>query len=681
MSTDYFNIVNRSYTDKKKTDDNEDVFLADTKLKQVKHKRIRNGSTYIPRTEDYFATRYQYILFSVLMANDSSFIQYLFTHSLFISGGGFLIIYIFTTILIGIPIIYVEIFLGRYTKKSSSQMYRMSPFFLGFCVSVLAINVFHQAKQSSEYSRFIAQFLDLMSDKSMYDKCDDKNTSWCYDYKIRGKVNDECVRSFMGMNCTKLGIIAYPFQYAYYNTYGATDHVHYPQIKVFIVIGIIWFVVWLLSFRGIRGLGYSLNITFICQLSICVVSFIIIFTLEGYEDGIYHLLEIDYSSITHIADVWLSVWFCVINLGLIIPSGYMTFAAYSTSGRGVGMDCMIITLFIALYGIFMTLFFYCLTGTLARAIGCCMECVVVPGRGIYQAMIPELFSYIDSPSILFILYFMSLFLNDIIGMTMCAYGIILSLFDFFPKLQNFRFYVWIISCTLMAATSMGLYGRLESVREWIPVTQAVYTEYIVGLCLNIEAIILFYVYGVSRLTDDILFYTGEPPVKFLRMMWALIPILLFVCNILMWLNRYLLSIYNDIIENNEKEIRRVRFNAGLFYLAIFCFGLFTCIWYYLINIEKKNFFIHLLKPQYHWGPPDQLVRKERKHFYPRISIRSQVQYPRSNKLFVVSAITEREQPTSTEMVENEQTKKGKIFEDRHFFFNIGVDRFTKNKRK
>lgn len=173
------------------------------------------------------------------------------------------------------------------------------------------------------------------------------------------------------------------------------------------------------------------------------------------------------------------------------------------------------------------------------------------------------------------------------------------------------------------------------------------------------------------MNDDIHFVTGRRPIKYWRMLWYTYPVILMGGIGLLVLDKLRgVAKHKSFIEKDFPDspffdsILFVALGIVFLYLLIIFIGTF---FYIVMAVRTLSTIVHLLKPQFYWGPFDKDMRIARKSFAPRTSIRSQPPKKKRQRFRMHSIKQMHERDIA------EHVNRGRIFLDSIFFTNVGEE--------
>ncbi|XP_022913703.1 sodium- and chloride-dependent glycine transporter 2-like [Onthophagus taurus] len=600
-----------------------------------------------------------------MLGNGPDFLPYMICFSLQISGGLFILTYLLSAFLLAMPLIYMEIFLGRYTSLTNSQMYRMVPIFFGFGVMILLMNMFYIPINMVNTSHFFIDFLKLMIEPDLFKKCPvGSDTNLCIDGITRNKTRKSVICMHGDYLCSSGKGLKFVTDYIYWQTFKSEDPSNYPIWQLLISLIVTWIVIGAFMILGMRVIGAMLKaITIVCWV-IFTVMYIMALTVSGSENGLKTIISIEYSKM-NVYKCLIIAFYTIGKLGFLVPTGYMTASAYAKFPKRLGTGAE--TLLLVISNVFISLFFlsgmFAIGGALAKQFDVEIQAVMSPLIGLYLSLIPQFLTHMESPLSFMLCYMFFFWFIQIIRTTVVIHLIVLNLYDYLPQLSYFPNYVVMSIVGVCGVTSL-----ICCLHFFVMLTDLLAVNYII-LCLNchvlIESFSVFCCYGVKRLCDDIHFLTGRKPMRYWSLLWYTIPffaLVSFMAIILKWDN---LKDMQSILAH--KKLSNTHIYAGASVLTITLLVTFASSFLFVVlSFRTSN--TNLLKPQFFWGPAKREIRMSRKSFAPRTSIRSQP--PRKKKQrFRVRSIKQMHEKDLAEKV-----KRGRIFVDTAFFRNVHLEK-------
>ncbi|MBU4484175.1 sodium-dependent transporter [bacterium] len=289
-------------------------------------------------------------------------------------GGAFLIPYITILLLIGIPLMILELGVGCKYKGSTPM-------------------AFARLKKKLEWfgwwpTTFLA--LGIMIYYSVI-------LSWCLNYIVFSinlswglDAGDFFLNKF-------LNLTTMPFEFGDIN------------IRAFVGLVIIWGITWLIVYRGVqKGIEFA-NKFFIPLLSLAmIVLFVWGLTLDGAIDGIAVFLKPDFSKLLTSSiwiDAFVQAFFSMgIGMGIIV-----TYASYCPTKTNINQNAVIICVMDALFAIVAGLVVFATLGSMSKATGVPVSEIVRGGPELAFVVYPEAINSLPLGKSLFgIIFFVAL---------------------------------------------------------------------------------------------------------------------------------------------------------------------------------------------------------------------------------------------------------------------------------
>nr|XP_026485053.1 uncharacterized protein LOC113392724 [Vanessa tameamea] len=142
-----------------------------------------------------------------------------------------------------------------------------------------------------------------------------------------------------------------------------------------------------------------------------------------------------------------------------------------------------------------------------------------------------------------------------------------------------------------------------------------------------EVIVLFWVYPMGRLIDDITFHYGMFPTKLRVWSFMIVPVFYLI-------KTYVIISRFNIVRNENDNFRSQHNTRSTFLYQLILFSVFAMYAFYHITIKQNKSWTFLFKPAPEWGPKDFNSRQLRKQFDTREYIGSQA--PRPLSRFLIS---------------------------------------------
>ncbi|KAL7288622.1 hypothetical protein TKK_0017356 [Trichogramma kaykai] len=459
-------------------------------------------------------------------------------------GGAFLIPFTIMLLAMGLPIFFLELIVGQYSRVGPTKAYaRMGPIFKGLGYSTIVVislvNIYYMVIASWTLFYTFAAFASKLS----WAYCDNEfNSINCYSGLQEAECQNNLGSSYLFYNrtCVLMDNICRDFGYTsrpgnmthcfdetaspigshlvrnlyerilsseeYFNDYvlgirGATwEHWGGLRWELLGCLTLCWIVCYFCLRKGIHSIGKVVYFTAIFPYIVLVALMIRGATLEGSLEGIMWFITPNWSSLTD-AGVWADAASQVFySLGIGCGS-LVTLASYSSFGNNCHRDAIFVTLTNLLTSVFAGLVTFSVMGFLAKQMGLEVEEVVRSGTGLAFIVFPEAVVRMPLPNLWAFSFFFMLFILGLGSQFAGVQALSSAVLDFRPRYRCHESRVYLVICVLcwLLAIPMvfdgGIY--LFTLMDWNSASWAVLLIGFVELTLPAWA------YGCNRLIENL----------------------------------------------------------------------------------------------------------------------------------------------------------------------------------
>ncbi|KYM78572.1 Sodium- and chloride-dependent glycine transporter 2 [Atta colombica] len=448
-------------------------------------------------------------------------------------GGAFLIPFILMLITMGLPIFFLELCMGQYTRLGPIKAFsRMAPAFhgLGYCTLVVIFFVLIY------YMIIIAWILFYIfisfSSKLSWAYCDnDFNTNNCYSNLQAEECKTNSSSIFYNKTCIAIRTVCSSLGYDSYNSThclapsknaekafedlyqrvlsseeyfrdyvlglrGATwENFGGIRWELFGCLTLAWVVCFLCLVRGIQTIGKVVYFTALFPYIILTILLIRGVTLDGADNGMLWYIYPDFSKLGG-ANVWADAASQIFySLGIGCGS-LVTLASYSNFSNNCHRDAIFVTCTNLFTSVFAGLVIFSILGFLAQKMGIPIDKVVQSAEGLAFVAYPEAVVQMPWSNLWAILFFVMLFILGLGSQFAGVQAINTAILDWRPDLRKYESFVVLAICTtcwLLAIPMVfdgGIY--LFKLMDWHTASWAVL---LIGFA---ELIVASWFYGCNR---------------------------------------------------------------------------------------------------------------------------------------------------------------------------------------
>ncbi|CAF1228590.1 unnamed protein product [Adineta steineri] len=462
-------------------------------------------------------------------------------------GGAFLIPYVLSVILGGMPLFYLELLLGQYYRQGAITCWKkICPLLagIGWAVTIIAFytDFYYNVVISWGLYYLFASFKRMLP----WSGCNNPwNTKDCSTVNTRRDFMDNCTSylnstinstgellesNFIYENCsqqlTQLRIVSPAQEYFHLQVYRLKPERNLSLSNLGSInwenlacLGIIYIICYFSMWKGVKTSGKVVWFTALFPYFVLTILMVRGLFLNGSMKGIEYYIRPDLSKLND-AGVWVdaaSQTFFSLGPGFGV---LMAFASYNDFHHNVYRDAMItvavnsITSFASGFVIFMFL------GYMSEISGREIKDVAEQGSTLVFIVYPEAIATMPWAPLWAIFFFLMLLTLGLDSSFGGSEAIITALSDVFPVLRRHRelfvgvlftfyFIIGIPSCT-----DAGVY--------FVELLQNYAAFYSIIIAVLFEAIAVSWLYGINRISEDVKEMLGSKPGKFWIITWCLI---------------------------------------------------------------------------------------------------------------------------------------------------------------
>ncbi|XP_046557787.1 sodium- and chloride-dependent glycine transporter 2-like isoform X1 [Haliotis rubra] len=278
-----------------------------------------------------------------------------------------------------------------------------------------------------------------------------------------------------------------------------------------------WIVVFLCTIKGVRSVGKAVYVTATFPYIILIVLLIRGLTLPGGTDGALFYITPNFSKLLEI-QVWLEAclqvfyslgpaWGCII-----------TMSSYNKFNTNCLRNAVFCTFVCEGTSMFAGLVIFSILGFMAHEADVPIMDVVSSGPGLGFVIYPEVLAQLPIPQLWSFIFFIMLIMLALDSIFSAAETCITAVTDEFRYLLKWRVLLTAAYCSvcflagLVMTTQGGVY--VFQLLDWY-----LFSLFLI-FCGCVECIVVSWVYGVDRFSDDIQMMIGRPAPLFFKITWC-----------------------------------------------------------------------------------------------------------------------------------------------------------------
>ncbi|KAK3595742.1 hypothetical protein CHS0354_025370 [Potamilus streckersoni] len=456
-----------------------------------------------------------------------------FPYLCFRSGGGaFLIPYFIMLVLCGVPLLFMELAVGQYTKQGPvGALNKICPLFKGAGLATVVISFLF----TTYYNVIIAWafyylFSSFVSVLPWSDCSNTWNSDRCWDG--RNKTYTDPATNFTVVDVKPNNSLSPTedfFERRLLEKTSGIDEAGVLKWDMALILLMCWIIVYFCIWKGPKSTGKVVYFTALFPYLVLIILLVRGLTLPGAIDGIHYFL-IPKWELLRDAKVWVNAAAQNFNSLGIAFGGVITLASYNKSHNKILKDTLTIAVVDAFTCILAGLAIFSILGYLAHNQGKAVDEVVSQGPGLVFVIYPEAFTSMPVSQLFSVLFFFMLICLGIDSEFASVEVIVTTIQDHFhmqvkkylKRKEVLVIVVCLVSylCGLPNVTQGGIYF-FQLIDYYAAAMSLMYLAFF-------EVIAITWIYGAKRLARNVRDMTGVAPSMFFIACWYVVsPLLIF----------------------------------------------------------------------------------------------------------------------------------------------------------
>ncbi|XP_041948197.1 sodium- and chloride-dependent GABA transporter 1 [Alosa sapidissima] len=431
-------------------------------------------------------------------------------------GGAFLIPYLFMLLVLGIPLLYMELIVGQYLRKGPVHvMEKVCPLLKGVGLATVAISFIMCTYYNVIITWSLYYLFSSFQSPLPWQSCNNTwNTLNCTDHVTNSSYSTTASQQF--------------FNHKMLDRTGGLEEAGTLRWELFLLLLLAWILIYLCIFKGIKSTGKVVYFTAIFPYVILIALLINNVQLPGAMKGINFFILPVWEKLLSL-EVWVNAAAQIFNSIGIGFGGLMTMSSYNSFNNNVLKDTLAISIINSLTSILAGFVIFSAFGYMSHLQNIPVSDLAVDGPGLVFVVYPQAFVTMPVAPFWAIIFFFMLLCLGLDSEFAMVEVMVTSLMDGYgkPLLKYFRLKEILV---LMVCCTAFLLGIPHVMQCGIYIFQLMdhYTAIVSIIFLAFfEVIAICWVFGVRRLTDSLIEMTGKPPSIFFKVCWWIIcPVLI-----------------------------------------------------------------------------------------------------------------------------------------------------------
>ncbi|KAI5617784.1 sodium- and chloride-dependent GABA transporter 2, partial [Silurus asotus] len=446
-------------------------------------------------------------------------------------GGVFFIPYFVFLVFCGIPIFFLETSLGQYTSEGGITAWRkICPMFEGIGIASQVIVVYLNIYYIVVLAWAVLYLFSCFQAKLPWISCDNEwNTGASLGHRVY----------LMSSNVTQFDmsaeykVVSPEEEFWLYRVQriSSDDFLGPPHYDLTLCLLLVWIICYFCIWKGVKTTGKVVYFTATFPYVMLLILFFRGVTLPGAGVGISYYLYPDISKLAN-PDVWRDAGTQVFFSYAVCQGVLTALGSYNKYHNDCYKDCIALCALNSGTSIFAGFAVFSILGYMAHELSLPMEDIVKSGPGLAFIAYPKALSLLPGPQFWSVLFFLMVLFLGLDSQFVCVESLSTALTDVFPQIlrkpKRREILVLLIAvvCFLLGlplVTRGGLH-----LFKLIDMYGPSGTNLLLIACF--ETVVIAWVYGVDRFTDNIEDMIGHPPMPALKYCWLFItPLICGVC--------------------------------------------------------------------------------------------------------------------------------------------------------
>nr|QRN45426.1 sodium- and chloride-dependent GABA transporter ine [Carausius morosus] len=430
------------------------------------------------------------------------------------SGGGvFLVPYFLILVICGIPMLYMELAVGQFTRRGPiGALGQICPLFKGAGLASVVISFLMSTYYNVIIAYTLYYFFTAFRSDAPWNRCDNIwNTNSCW-------------QPNKGLNMSKPNKSKTPSEEFYerkvLHVSDGIDNLGVIRWELAACLIVAWILVYFSMWKSVKSSGKVLYFTATFPYVLIVAFLVRALTLEGAQRGLRYFFQPKWNLLAD-SKVWVHATAQNFNSIGIAFGSVISFASYNRFDNQILVDTLSVSAINAVTSLLVGIFAFATIGNIATEQGTSVEDVISDGPGLVFVVYPQALAKMPASQLWSVLFFFMLLCLGLNSQFAIVEVVVTSIQDGFPnwikkKLMCHEMLVLIVCVVsflfgLPHITEGGIYF-FQLVDHFAASISIMYLAFF-------EIIAISWFYGVHRLAKNVHEMTGRQPSLYFRFCW------------------------------------------------------------------------------------------------------------------------------------------------------------------
>uniref|UniRef100_A0A8C9XRN0 Transporter n=1 Tax=Sander lucioperca TaxID=283035 RepID=A0A8C9XRN0_SANLU len=433
-------------------------------------------------------------------------------------GGAFLVPYLIMLVVLGIPLLYMELIVGQYTRRGPVHaLATVCPLLKGVGIASVAISFIMCTYYNVVITWALYYLFSSFQAPLPWQNCNNTwNTPNCTNLATNSSYSSTASQEF--------------FKYKMLEQTSGVDETGVVRWELLLLLFLAWILIYFCIFKGVKSTGKVVYFTALFPYVILIALLINNAQLPGALDGITFFIVPEWDKLLSV-EVWVNAAAQIFNSIGIGFGSLMAMSSYNSFNNNVLKDTLTISIINSLTSILAGFVIFSAFGYMSHLQGIPVSDLAVDGPGLVFVLYPQAFANMPVAQLWAVVFFFMLLCLGLDSEFAMVEVMVTSLMDEFYQhlIQIFKRKELFVLAVCGAACLLGIPCVMQ-VGIYVFQLMDHYTAIVSIMFLAVfEVIAICWCYGVTRLSDNLEEMTGKRANIFFRLCWLIVaPVLITV---------------------------------------------------------------------------------------------------------------------------------------------------------
>ncbi|KAM4547564.1 sodium- and chloride-dependent GABA transporter ine [Fundulus diaphanus] len=433
-------------------------------------------------------------------------------------GGAFLVPYLLMLVVLGIPLLYMELTVGQYTRRGPVHaLATVCPLLKGVGMASVAISFIMCTYYNVVITWALYYLFSSFQAPLPWQSCNNTwNTPNCTDHATNSSYSSTASQEF--------------FKYKMLGQTNGVEETGTLRWELFLILILAWILIYLCIFKGVKSTGKVVYFTALFPYVILIALLINNVQLPGASEGIAFFIVPEWDKLRSV-EVWVNAAAQIFNSIGIGFGSLLAMSSYNSFNNNVLKDTLFISITNSMTSILAGFVIFSAFGYMSYLQGIPVSQLAVDGPGLVFVVYPQAFANMPVSQLWAVLFFFMLLCLGLDSEFAMVEVLVTSFMDQFYQrvIRIFKRQELFVLAICGVALLLGIPCVMQ-VGIFVFQLMDHYTAIVSIMFLAFfEIIAVCWSYGVKRLSSNLEEMTGGKPNIFFRFCWLVVdPVLITV---------------------------------------------------------------------------------------------------------------------------------------------------------